>query len=70
MDLSDTLSITVNSREFFPRDVTDDFSVARTAFTGKKEFKLLGYNKNPQVTISQNAPLQVQVNGLIAEVIF
>jgi hypothetical protein len=30
----------------------------------------MGYGRTPQVTISQSAPLSLQVNGLIAELVF
>ena len=40
------------------------------AVTGKKEFRLFGYNRDPQITITQTAPLDLQINGLIAELIF
>ena len=31
-----------------------------------KEFRLLGYSADPQITITQDAPLDLQVNGLVA----
>jgi len=40
-----------------------------TGFTGNKEVRLLGYNRNPQVTIEQDNPMPLQVNGLISELI-
>ena len=52
------------------RNVTDDLSQQLAPFTGKKEFRLLGYNADPQITITQDAPLDLQVNGLVAELIF
>ena len=70
LDLSNTLSVSVNSNNLIIRQVTDDLSLARQAVTGKKEFRLLGYSKDPQVTISQSAPLSLQVNSLVAEVTF
>lgn len=70
LDLSNTLSVSVNNKNLIIRQVTDDLSLARQAVTGKKEFRLLGYSKDPQVTISQSAPLSLQVNSLIAEVTF
>ena len=70
LDLSNTLSVSVNSNNLIIRQVTDDLSLARQAVTGKKEFRLLGFSKDPQVTISQSAPLSLQVNSLIAEVTF
>lgn len=43
--------------------------VTETGFTGKKEFRTLGYNRNPQITIEQDDPLSLQINGIIAELI-
>ena len=60
LDLKDTRSVTVNTRPL----------VTTAAFTGKKEFRLNGFSRDPQITISQNDPLPLQVNGLIAELIF
>ena len=40
-----------------------------TGFTGNKEVRLLGYGRNPQVTIEQNDPMPLQINGLISELI-
>lgn len=59
VDLKDARSMTVNTRPL----VTD------TSFTGKKEFRVLGYDRNPQITIEQNDPLSLQINGIIAELI-
>ena len=70
LDLSNTLSVSVNDKNLIIRQVTDDLSQPRVAVTGKKEFRLLGYSKDPQVTVSQSAPLSLQVNSLIAEVTF
>ena len=70
VDLNATLSVSVNTKNLIIRQVTDDLSQARTPVTGKREFRLLGYSKDPQVTISQSAPLALQVNSLIAEVTF
>ena len=58
-DLKDSYSIKVNERA----------TSLSGSFTGKKEYRLLGYNRDPKVTISQNEPLPLQVNGFIAEVI-
>lgn len=60
VDLKDTRSVTVNTRPL----------ITTVAFTGKKEFRLNGFSRDPQITISQNEPLPLQVNGLIAELIF
>ena len=69
LDLLSTLSVSVNQKPLIIREVLDDFSLDRVAVTGKKEFRLLGYSRDPQITITQDAPLDLQVNGLIAELI-
>jgi hypothetical protein len=70
LDLLNTLSISVNDKELIIRTVLDDLSLDRVAVEGKKEFRLLGYSKDPTIKITQKAPLSLQVNGLIAEVTF
>lgn len=58
VDVKNTESMKVNSRP-----------VINSNFTGKKEVRLLGYNRNPQITIEQDSPVSMQVNGLVAELI-
>jgi len=70
VDLLDTLSLSVNGKRLVIRTVTDDFSQDRVAVTGKREFRLLGYSKDPTVKITQTAPMSLQVNGIVAEVTF
>ena len=59
MDVKDARSMKVNSRPL----------VTESGFTGKKEFRILGYGRNPQITIEQDDPLSLQINGIIAELI-
>jgi len=59
LDLKATRSVKVNNRNF---SMDDDFS-------GKKEIRILGHSRDPQITIEQNDPLQLQLNGLIAELV-
>lgn len=66
LDLNETLSCKVNSTNLVVRTVA---SPQPTPFTGKKEFRILGYSTDPQVTITQDAPLNLQINGLIAELV-
>lgn len=70
LDLTETLSISVNGTNMIIRNVTFDPSQPRQEFTGKKEFRALGYSKDPVVTISQIAPLPMQLNGMVVEVAF
>jgi len=69
LDLYNTASVSVNETNLVLRNVTDDLSEDITPFSGKKEFRLLGYGRDPQITISQSSPLPLQINGLIAELI-
>lgn len=70
VDLNNALSCSVNGTALVIRNVTDDLSLEQSAFTGKKEFRLFGYSRDPQITITQTAPLDLQINGLVAELIF
>lgn len=70
LDLQDTLSVSVNGTDMIIRTVQQDQSTALTAVTGKQEFRVLGYSKDPRVTITQSAPLALQINGLVTEVAF
>ena len=69
LDLVDTLSVSVNNKDLVIRSVTDDFSLARPKFNGRKEFRLLGYNQDPKITISQDVPFDLQINGMVIEVV-
>ena len=69
LDLNNTLSISVNNTNLVIRQVRDDLSQQLEPFTGKKEFRLMGYSRDPQIRISQSAPLPLQVNGLVAELV-
>lgn len=59
LEIKDTKSVKVNTRSLTLDSVS----------SGKKEFRLLGHDRDPRVTISQNEPLPLQVNGFIAEVV-
>jgi hypothetical protein len=52
------------------RNVNDDFSLGRTAFTGYKEFRLIGISRSPTVEITQSVPFDLQLNGMVVEVSF
>jgi len=74
VDLNETLSLSVNDTDMILRQVNDNitssFIDARTAVTGKKEFFVLGFSRDPRVTISQTAPFKLQLNGMVVEVAF
>lgn len=59
LDMKDTRSAKVNNRPL----------VTETGFTGKKEFRTLGYSRDPQVTVEQDSPLAMQINGIVVELV-
>ena len=52
------------------RNVTDDMSQDRQPVTGKEEFRLLGYSRDPRVNVSQSYPFSLDINGMVVEVAF
>lgn len=70
LDLFSTLSVSVNDKDLVFRNVTDDMSVTRIPVTGKEEFRVLGYSRDPRVTISQTYPFSLDLNGVVVEVAF
>ena len=80
LDLNSTLAVSVKgpsttstARDLVIRNTTDTVTggfMERTAVTGKEEFRLLGYSRDPRVIISQSFPLDLQINGMIVEVAF
>ena len=80
LDLNTTLAVSVQgptttstTRDLVIRNTTDTITggfLERTAVTGKEEFRLLGYSRDPRVIVSQSFPLDLQINGMIVEVAF
>ena len=70
LDLESTLAVSVNNKDLVFRNVTDDMSEDRVAITGKEEFRILGYSRDPRVSISQSFPLNLEVKGMVVEVAF
>ena len=70
LDLHSTLAVSVNDKDLVFRNVTDDMSLAKTPVTGKEEFRILGYSRDPRVSISQSYPFSLELNGMVVEVAF
>jgi hypothetical protein len=45
-------------------------SSSRTAISGKREFFVLGFDRDPSITVSQSVPLGLQINGMIMELAY
>ena len=68
LDLNETLDVKTKGTSILIRRVTDDFSQDPTAITERKEVYLLGWGKEGTVTITQDQPLPLTINGLLLEV--
>lgn len=58
VDVKETTSMNVNT-----------FTAIIEEFTGKKEVRVRGYSRTPQITIDQDDPLPMQINGLVVELV-
>lgn len=70
LGLDSTLACTISGNSLILRQVTDDLSIAPARFSGIKEFFLLGYAREAQVTITQDEPLAMRILGMNLEVAF
>jgi hypothetical protein len=68
LDLNETLDVKTKGTSILIRRVTDDFSLEPTPITERKEVYLLGWGKEGTVTITQDQPLPLTINGLLLEV--
>jgi len=68
LGLNSTLAVSISGNRLIIRQVTDDFSLQPTAVTGKREFFLLGFNRDATVVITQSEPLPMRLLGLAMEV--
>jgi len=68
LDLNETLEVKTSGTKIQVRRVTDDFSQEPTPITERKEVYLLGWGKEGTVTITQDQPLPLTINGLMLEV--
>ena len=68
LDLNETLSVKTKGTNILIRRVTDDFSLEPQAITQRKEVYLLGWSGEGTVTITQDQPLPITLNGILLEV--
>lgn len=66
--IDSTLSMTVQGQAFVARQITDNLSQDPLPQTGKQQFYMLGYSRDPFVSITQDAPLPIRITGLVTEV--
>jgi len=70
VELSSTYNMKVNTNDVILTDVTLNTSTGLTSFTGKKEVYFLGYNLEPNLEITQSAPVPMRLLGLTTEIYY
>lgn len=68
IDLNETLDVKTKGTKILIRRVTSNFANAPDPVTGRKEVYLLGWSNDGTVTVTQDEPLPIGINGLMLEV--
>tara|TARA_R100000654_G_scaffold5022_5_gene14486 strand:- start:7827 stop:9758 length:1932 start_codon:yes stop_codon:yes gene_type:complete len=68
LDLNETLNVKTKGTTMLIRRVTDDFSLQPDSVTERKEIYMLGWGKEGTVSITQDEPLPLTLNGVMLEV--
>ena len=68
LDLNETLDVKTKGTSVLIRRVTDDFSLEPQPISTRKEIYLLGWSSEGTVTVTQDQPLPLTLNGLLLEV--
>ncbi len=68
LDLNESLNVKTKGTNILIRRVTDDLSLQPTPLTTRKEVYLLGWSSEGTVTVTQDQPLPLTLNGLLLEV--
>ena len=68
--MSSTYNVQINSNDVILTETTLNTSSGLTSFTGKKEVYTLGNSLEPNLTITQSAPLPVRILGITSEIYY
>jgi len=68
LDLNETLNVKTKGTTLLVRRVTNNFANQPDAITGRKEVYLLGWGNEGTVTLTQDEPLPITINGIMLEV--
>ena len=66
--LHSTMQVEADGQSLVLRQVDDDLSEPPEAFTGFSEFRFLGYDQEPEVSLTQTDPLPLTILGLVLKV--
>ena len=68
LDLNETLNVKTKGTTLLVRRVTNNFANQPNVITGRKEVYLLGWGNEGTVTLTQDQPLPITINGIMLEV--
>lgn len=68
LGLDETLAVSLQGNRLTVRQVRDDFSQSPLPVSGKREFHLLGFNRDATVSVTQTEPLPMRLLGVAMEV--
>jgi len=68
LDLNETLDVKAKGTKLLIRRVTNNFSQQPTPVTARKELYFLGWSNEGTLTITQDEPLPIGLNGILLEV--
>jgi hypothetical protein len=68
LDLNETLDVKAKGTRVIIRRVTSNFANPPDAITARKEIYFLGWSNDGTVTVTQDEPLPIGLNGILLEV--
>jgi hypothetical protein len=68
LDLNETLDVKAKGTKVIIRRVTSNFANPPDAITARKEIYFLGWSNDGTVTVTQDEPLPIGLNGILLEV--
>lgn len=69
LDLYESIHVSVEGYSLIIRSVTEDLSLPPTAVTGRREFALLGWDRQGVVTVQQVQPLPLTIRSMQLKVV-
>ena len=70
IELSNSYNLRINGNDLLINTTSIDTSSTLPSYTGKKDVYFLGYNNEPNIEVTQSAPLPLRILGITAEVYY